>query len=282
MPKGPSKSSTIIQRLLEERGQYEAWIVRLSAADDATPDHVRERVKADYEARLKAVTEQLRGHAEDSRQTIEQKKQLRVELQKKANLAAETLAEAELRHAVGEYEESQWVEVHRDALADLVAVREELQAIEAELAKLEELETAVSAAGQSRKPAAGRPSVKVTPPKQPRAGSGGQPSPRLDELAFIKSVTEDDKGSAPSARRASGAQYQPSVPATTSRPAPASPAPPSPAPPSRPARPSIPAAPSEPIEEDAPEPRTLRCRKCGTMNLATEWYCEHCGGELAV
>ena len=62
MPKGPSKSSAVIQRLLEERGQYEAWIVRLSAAEDATPDHVRERVKADYEARLKAVTEQLRGH----------------------------------------------------------------------------------------------------------------------------------------------------------------------------------------------------------------------------
>jgi Zn finger protein HypA/HybF involved in hydrogenase expression len=29
------------------------------------------------------------------------------------------------------------------------------------------------------------------------------------------------------------------------------------------------------------EPRTLRCRACGTMNLATEWYCEQCGGELA-
>src|SRR2546422_2914988 len=32
-----------------------------------------------------------------------------------------------------------------------------------------------------------------------------------DELAFIKSVTEDDQ-SAPSARRASGAQFQPSIP----------------------------------------------------------------------
>src|SRR5438067_11982975 len=36
MPKGMSKSTAIIQRLLEERRQYEAWIARLnSSADDA-------------------------------------------------------------------------------------------------------------------------------------------------------------------------------------------------------------------------------------------------------
>ena len=28
--------------------------------------------------------------------------------------------------------------------------------------------------------------------------------------------------------------------------------------------------------------KTLRCAECGTMNYATEWYCERCGGELAV
>ena len=27
--------------------------------------------------------------------------------------------------------------------------------------------------------------------------------------------------------------------------------------------------------------KTLRCADCGTMNLPTEWYCEHCGAELA-
>jgi hypothetical protein len=27
--------------------------------------------------------------------------------------------------------------------------------------------------------------------------------------------------------------------------------------------------------------KTLKCAECGTMNFATEWYCERCGGELA-
>ena len=27
--------------------------------------------------------------------------------------------------------------------------------------------------------------------------------------------------------------------------------------------------------------KTLKCKECGTMNLATEWYCESCGAELA-
>ena len=74
----------------------------------------------------------------------------------------------------------------------------------------------------------------------------------IDELAFLKSVTEDDK-SAPSPRRASGAQYQIDETAT----------------------------PDAPLDEDAPVEKTLKCRECGTMNLATEWYCENCGGELA-
>jgi len=55
MPKGPSKSAAAIQRLLEERRQYEAWLARITATADSAPEHVRTRVKADYEARLKAV-----------------------------------------------------------------------------------------------------------------------------------------------------------------------------------------------------------------------------------
>src|SRR2546422_2991946 len=73
MPKGSSKSTAQIQRLLEERRQYEAWLARLSAAADATPDQVRWRGRADYEARLEAGLQELKGHAASSGQAIEQK-----------------------------------------------------------------------------------------------------------------------------------------------------------------------------------------------------------------
>src|SRR5207249_2823287 len=154
MPKAPSKSAAAIQRLLEERRQYEAWLARITATADSAPEHVRTRVRADYEARLKAVTEELRAHADAARQLIAQRKENLIELQRKENAAAERLAE-----------------------------------------------------------------------------------------------------NAPSPRRASGAQFQPDDPQN--------------------------ATPVAPIDENAPVEKTLKCKECGTMNVATEWYCEKCGGELA-
>ena len=246
MPKGSSKSTAVIERLLEERRQYEAWIARLSAGDDSSPAHVRERVKADYEARLQAVLEELKSHAESARQTIDQKQHFRLEVKKKERLAAEKLAETELRHAVGEYDEAAWSQVHKDAQAELVTLREALQAVEADIEKLLELDALVRAG--------------------PRAKGSGKPAP-LDELAFLKSVTDDDKSNTPSPKRASGAQYQPYVPMTPSEPPP-------PPPPSA-------ALPTAPADDDVEDPRPLKCRDCGTMNLPTEWYCEQCGAELA-
>lgn len=254
MPKGSSKSTADIERLLEERRQYEAWIARLSAADDATPANVRERVKADYEARLKAVLEELTSHAESARQTIDQKQHFRLEIKKKERLAAEKVAEMELRHSVGEYDEVTWNQVHTDAMAELMTLREELQAVEADIAKLLELDNLVR-----------------TGPKGPSVISGkfrAAPKPQaIDELAFLKSVTDDDKSNTPSPKRASGAQYQPNVPMTA---------------PTKPTPPAVnPALPTPPADEDVEDPRPLKCRDCGTMNLPTEWYCEQCGAELA-
>jgi len=246
MPKGPSKSAAAIQRLLEERRQYEAWLARITATADSAPEHVRTRVKADYEARLKAVTEELRAHADAARQLIAQRKENLLELQKKEKAAAERLAETELRHEVGEYDEGQWAQVHKDALADLGAVRDEMMDIERDITRLEELDSLVKA-----KPGAG---PRVGAPPRPAEKPPERRKTPVDELAFLKSVSEEDKN-APSPRRASGAQYQPDDPQN--------------------------ATPVAPIDENAPVEKTLRCKECGTMNVATEWYCENCGAELA-
>jgi hypothetical protein len=257
MPKGSSKSTAAIQRLLEERRQYEAWLARINAAGDAAPEHVRVRVRADYEARLQAVTEELKAHADAGRQLVAQRKEFFLELQRKEKAAAERLAETELRHAVGEYDENQWTQVHKDALAELVAVREELQEVAQDIEKLEELDSMVRA----------KPGPRVGPPPKPQPKPDDRrkvaPSP-VDELAFLKSVTEDEKA-APSPKRASGAQFQPAIPGDPPRGAPMSS--------------SI--TPAASLNDDGEVAKTLKCRECGTMNLATEWYCESCGAELA-
>jgi len=253
MPKGSSKSTAAIERLLEERRQYEAWLSRISAAGDAAPEHVRTRVRADYEARLHAVTEELKAHADAARQLVAQRKELIVELHRKEKAAAERLAETELRHAVGEYDEGQWTQVHKDALAELVAVRQELQEVADDIERLGELDALVRAKPGPRVGPAPRPQAR--PDERKKAGP-------VDELAFLKSVTEDDKA-APSPKRASGAQFQPSIPGDPPRGAPMS------------------ITPAADLNDEAEVSKTLKCRDCGTMNLATEWYCEHCGAELA-
>src|SRR5207245_2189290 len=118
MARGSSKSTAIIQRLLEERRQYEAWIARLNSSADATPGNVRARVREDYEARLAAVMEELKAHAESARLAIQEKRHLRGELQKKEALVAEKLTESELRHSVGEFDASQWDQAHQEVPAD--------------------------------------------------------------------------------------------------------------------------------------------------------------------
>jgi hypothetical protein len=246
MAKASSKSAAAIERLLEERRQYEAWLARINASADSAPEHVRTRVKADYEARLQAVTEELRSHADAARQLIAQRKETLHELQKKEKAAAERLAETELRHEVGEYDESQWAQVHKDALADLGAVRDELMGVEQDITRLVELDLLVKA-----KPAAA-PAPRAAPPPPDLEKPAERRKTPFDELAFLKSVTDDAK-SAPSPQRASGERYQVDDSATL----------------------------EAPENENAPVEKTLKCRECGTMNLATEWYCENCGGELA-
>ncbi|HXF94528.1 MAG TPA: hypothetical protein VNI61_00360, partial [Gemmatimonadales bacterium] len=95
-------------------------------------------------------------------------------------------------------------------------------------------------------------------PAAPKAGPSRSRAD-VDELAFLRSVTEDE-GIGPSPKRASGAQFQPAVPEAPLTPTPAP-------------------APEE--GEDLEGEKTLKCRECGTMNLPTEWYCEECGAELA-
>ncbi len=274
--KGPAKGTATIQRLLEERRKYESWMARLRSAADATPAPVRERVEADYEARLQAVNEELKVHAEAARQLIAQRQEMVAELRSREQAAAERLAEGELRHTVGEYDDEQWAQFRKDALAELVAVREELHEVEADLHQLEEVNAMVLAPPVSATTPAKVAPAPPTPAPSPNRGSekaaarvGPPPRPKpepardkkpvaVDELAFIKSVTDDQTPP----RRVSGAQFQP---AETS---------------AAPARGGA----EEPLLEARTEqsaPRTLKCPECGTMNMPTEWYCEQCGAELA-
>ncbi|HET7470548.1 MAG TPA: zinc finger Ran-binding domain-containing protein [Gemmatimonadales bacterium] len=294
MAKATSESDSTIEGLLQQRAQYEQWLARLDAAGDKAPPSVRERVRSDYEARLRGVIEQLRGHSATISEELDRHRRTQSGLDQEKRTVEEELAEAEVRHAVGEYSEDEWNRLAHESNDRLSRLRGELSGVGHEIARLAEVQGLISGTPKRPEPAPAVPSspppAAVAPPREPEPepepvhlaeptpppaarqaprAPAREPeiihgTPPADELAFLKSVAPEDKKPAP---------------------------PPAPAPASRRSNPgaSSPARATETATTQAPTgksgpagvAKTLKCGECGTLNRPTEWYCERCGAELA-
>jgi hypothetical protein len=289
----PSETDTTIEALLQRRAQFEQWLARLEAAGDKAPPAVRQRVRADYEGRLKGVIDELRGHAATISEELERHRGAQAKLDGECKQAEEALAEAEVRHAVGEYSEDEWRGISDRSQSNLGRLRQELSAVGDEISRLAEVQSLIASTPRRVDPAPSvdrpapatvlQPELEIdhaTPPPTPSpyppaAASRSTPPPRRepapvqavppgDELAFLKSVSEEEKK--PATRRASNPGGGPGQAAARAADAP-SPAAAAAVPAGKTATPS--------------GAKTLKCGECGTLNRPTEWYCERCGGELA-
>jgi len=292
-------TDTTIEALLQQRAQFEQWLARLDAAGDKAPPAVRQRVRADYEARLKGVIDELRGHAATISEELERHRGAQAELDRERRQAEEALAEAEVRHAVGEHSEDEWRNINDQSQSNLGRLRQELNTVGDEISRLAEVQSLIAPpprrpeAAQSPAPKAEvvelpaaepvlQPELEIergTPPSQAPSphpapsASRPTPTPRRepasaappgDELAFLKSVSEEERK--PASRRPSnpggGSGHSGSRAVEASAPA---------------------AGHGAPAGKTATSTgaKTLKCAECGTLNRPTEWYCERCGGELA-
>jgi hypothetical protein len=357
MTKPTRESGNTIESLLQDRAQFVSWLTRLNSTGDgntAVPESVRGRVRADYERRLAAVLEELRGHTSALEEQVEGLSARAQELSVREREHREQLAEAEVRHVVGEYDEVKWDGIRAELLKLITHVHEELGHTSAEVERLNEvLDTIraplmpepavppppvnVSAPRPSvatpimpelitplapppepvypvaATPPSGTPEIPFRPtnprpaPRPPAAAPpkkeeqqpgrtlwfpSGKPEPgaatgsgaKLDELAFLKSVTGNEPPHAPAPAtptprpRPSGGFPKTEVPAHP-------PAPPPAPPPALPEPPIAKAPPPPSIDAGKDRPsagqKTLKCGECGTLNRPTEWYCERCGAELA-
>jgi hypothetical protein len=328
MNKPTRESGNTIERLLQDRAQFVSWLTRLHSTGDgnaAVPESVRGRVRADYERRLAAVLEELRSHTSALEEQVEGLSARAQELSVREREHNEQLAEAEVRHVVGEYDEVKWDGIRAELLKLIGHVHEELGHTTAEVDRLNEVLYTIRAplapeptppplnvsaprpgvappimpelvtplapppepvypvaatppSGTPEIPfrqASPRPAPKppaAAPPKKedqpgrtlwfpsgkPEPGAGAGPGGKLDELAFLKSVTGSEPPHAP--------------PSAT----------PTPRPPEPPVA-KAPPPPSIDAGKDRPSAgqKTLKCGECGTLNRPTEWYCERCGAELA-
>jgi hypothetical protein len=276
MAKTTTDTEATIEELLEQRTQYEEWLAKLDASGDKAPPAVRQRVRSDYQARLQQVMEQLRSRAAAISEELERHHASQAELDRERRAAEEALAEAEVRHSVGEYTQDEWRQVNEDSRRQIEQLRSRLRSIGAEITRLTAIQAAVTeprstaSAPSSARPPAPRPEVVeqaplvthiAEPMEQPQdqsrfAPKAGRPEPEpaapVDELAFLKSVGSEER---PVGRRISSpGMAAPTAPAVQT------------------AVPSV---------GKAGVAKTLKCGECGTLNRPTEWYCERCGAELA-
>jgi hypothetical protein len=247
-------------------------------------------VRGDYEARLRGVIEELRGHGATIAEELARHQASQSQFEGERRQAEEALAEAEIRHAVGEYTEEEWRRIQGDSEGRLDHLRGQLRTVGAEIARLAEVQSLIASSPRRSEPAAAAAPAQPAPPEPERHAAptpaptpahderavsarpsrpreepvaAGASGPPLDELTFLKSVSDEEQK--PAARRSSNpGQAAPAAAARTVE------APPAPAP-----------APSGAKTGAPGVAKTLKCGECGTLNRPTEWYCERCGAELA-
>jgi septal ring factor EnvC (AmiA/AmiB activator) len=283
MNKTIQEAEASIEELLEQRKQYEEWLAKLDASGDKAPPAVRQRVRGDYESRLQSVMEQLRGRGAAISEELERHHATQAQLDRERREAEEALAEAEVRHAVGEYTEDEWRRVSEESRSAIEQLRSRLRSVGAEITRLTGIQSVISAPRGGAAPSAPTPARAPRPepvehsapamivaeaeeapsryaPKRPEPEPAAAP---VDELAFLKSVAEEEIK--PSRRPSNPGMV---APAATSAPA-------------RAPEPAVQTAIPTVSKAAAGVAKTLKCGECGTLNRPTEWYCERCGAELA-
>ncbi len=133
-----------VEQLLSERDALHGWLTRLDHFGGTTPAAVRDRVRHDYERRLDELTNGLRAHADTIAGKLRDDRSEHATLSGRATAAREALAEAELRHAVGEYEDERFESERTRHGSDLQAFELSLDAVSERIARLEEVHSLVT------------------------------------------------------------------------------------------------------------------------------------------
>ena len=294
-----NEAMSALHQLLDERQRYQAWLTTLESRRNSTPPHVYDRVQKDYAARLDGVMQNLAHRAEQLGGTIQA---MTIELSTLRNHEADRTDErheAELRAMVGEFTPEEWDRRRSEADSELERIAAERHSLEAEL---EELQRIVALTG----------SINAAPDFIDGMQSSAPSSVELTNAgSSIPGVHESDRGgesaAAPSIEQFASERNPPMAEQNMRAEAPRDALP---VPDTAGLGDSVvsattmggnPAgadyglangviggdaltsvrAPAALGDSRRETDKTLKCPECGTMNYATEWYCERCGGELS-
>ncbi len=238
-----------VSALMQERQRFEGWIAALEEKRAITPPHVYERVRGDYDVRLREVTQKLVGRTTELKETVAALTARLAKLQAEENAKRDERYEAELRATVGEFELDKWEKLRKSIDETVARLTSERASVSSEIARVQQILSMAGGSGATTVPDpartdGARPAGSAPAPDSANGGSGPpsagvarpQGGGRFDELAFLSSVVESPGrgGSAPANTNGSGTasgkhtvqpSAQPPAPAPASPPAPVEPPP---------------------------------------------------------
>jgi hypothetical protein len=184
-----------IEALLRERARYNEWLAKLDGASSGVPPAVRDKVRADYDGRLRRVMEELKSHAATIRDELARHRSAQADLESRRSAAEEALAEASVRHTVGEYSDDEWRRLSEETSQALGLVQADLAKVRAEITRLVEVQGLIADRPQVAaslgvpvppEPARNGPSLvtsaSAAPLASPSADAAATAAPNIDML----------------------------------------------------------------------------------------------------
>lgn len=162
-----------VHALVGQREQLRAWIARLDEVQTGAPSHVAQRIRADYEDRLRRVTEDLSAHGEEIGRQLQALRDELAAAEERRTHAADALEETRLRHLIGELDEAAWEQARVPLEGEVAAAEESLSAVRGEVEHLGTLAGEIVGAGAAGASAAERDrSFDAAAAPEPVAGAG--------------------------------------------------------------------------------------------------------------
>lgn len=266
---------TLIPSLLLQRATLQEWLGRLEAEGSGANPRVVERVRADYQQRLRLVLDELGQHLGGLRQQRAALAESLEEADFRAGQAEEELEEARLRHRIGELADRDWSE-RRPALEDAVtAMADRRQEVQGELDRLDDILRQVEEGTVAADPVSTVPAAAAPPPPPAPAPAAARIDPEPDDSVYaLDAEIAEEPGPAPTRTTFAAGPFaaplgsEPIV---------------DPEPEEDRGRDFLEELDRAMAEGNDPEPRAkmgVRCGECGYTNDAGAWYCGVCGVDL--
>jgi len=132
----PTNAADGVHELVSQRDQLRAWIAKLDEVQTGAPSRVAQRVRADYEDRLRRVTEELGAHAEEVQRQLESLRGQLADAETRHAEAEDALEEQRLRHLIGELDAAEWDRARASLEADVSGAADALARTRGEVERL--------------------------------------------------------------------------------------------------------------------------------------------------